>query len=356
MSEIIRKIAYSILGNVFKNQSVAVPIKLNSKAKILIFRYDKIGDMVVSFPSFELLRAHFPEAEIWVLASEVNSFLLNNYQVVDNVAVFPKNFFLKLKTLFSLRKQKFDVIINYVFYRTTKAGLIANFINPKAIKINIGHNVRDKIYSKLFNVLYPIALRGELPMAEFLCHYICWIFGMQFKPEFLKQYNFNIPEESYARARDFLKKIPHRKILLINISARRKWEVQNYKRLISLVNKSIKDLSIIFIAHPTDYYILEMILAGENENAFSFTTGSSFYDAIALISFADIVFTPDTSIVHFANAFGKPLVMMYYKKDSYMKEWQPSLSKFVCHYSECSNGYSDITPEVIFQSIKSLME
>lgn len=355
MNNTFRKLFYTLLGKIFKNKPIDVPIKVNKNSKILIFRYDKIGDMVVSLPSFELLRYHFPKAEIWVLASPTNNFLLNNYQYITKSVLFPNDFLGRLGTILFLRKVNFDVIINYVFYKTTKAGIIANLINNKAIKVNIGHNTRNDIYLKLFNSLFPITQRGKIPMAELLCIYICWLFGISFDREFLKKYNFYIPLESIKIAKNFVKKFSGQKILLVNISARRKWSQEHYIRLIAKLNNEFPNLAIVFVSHPKDANILSQIVRGQDRNVFTFVSDKTFYDVISLISLVDIVFSPDTSIVHFANAFGKPIVMMYSEKDSHLKEWLPCNSKFIGYISKNSKDNNDISPEQIFGSVRTLL-
>ncbi|MCX7909039.1 MAG: glycosyltransferase family 9 protein [Ignavibacteria bacterium] len=350
MNEIFRKIFYSALAKIFKNRNVDVPIILKkNNPKILIFRYDKIGDMLVSFPSFELLRYYFPNAEIWILASPLNSFLLNNFKAIDKSIILPKGLIKKLQTIFLLRKERFDVIINYVFYRTTKAALIANLINPLAYKFNIGHNTRDSIYGKLFTALFPIASRGKLYMSEFLCKYVCWIFGLTNDHKFLNMYNLFIPESSFVLAKEFLFKNNLSKTILVNISARKRWSLENYKMFIRLVREKFSELDLIFVSHPSDNKLLSRITEGEE--VFTFYQSKDFYDVIALISMVDIVFSPDTSIVHFANAFGKPILMMYSEKDTHLNEWIPNVSKFVGFCSNNEKDYNDIEPEKVVESI-----
>lgn len=354
MNDTFRNLFYKILGKIFKNQRVEVPIKFKRNPKILIFRYDKIGDMVVSFPSLELLRDNLPEAEIWILASPINFFLLENYPIIDRFVVLPRNFFKKAQLLIALRKQKFDLIINYVFYRTTKAGVWANLINPKAIKVNVGHQTRNEIYSKLFNVLFPITLRGQVPMSEFLCHYLCWVFGLTFNRDCLKKYSIKIPVKSDEKARKFLSNISYSKKILVNISARKKWSIENYRNFILLAKNDLKEVGLIFVAHPKDFGMLKKIVQRDNRNVFIFDSDENLFDLVALIRLVDLVFTPDTSIVHFANAFAKPIVMMYYEGD--LNEWLPNNSKCLCLCSKNPDNYYEIKPEYVVKGIKKLFE
>lgn len=355
MSDWLRKIFYKILGNIFKNQQLNVPIVVKDKTKILIFRYDKIGDMVVSLPSFEFLRDKLPNSEIWILASERNIFLLNNFAPIDKAIKLPTNKFHILKTLFMLRKQKFNIIINFVFHRTTKAGLLANIISPNAIKINLGHETRNEIYGKLFNVLVNIEKRGNVPMSEFLLHYLSKVFGVSFEREYLLRYNFWIPKESLDLARNFVSSIPKKYFLLVNISARLHWDVQNYKKLVKKIIENCPDIGIIFVFQPSDKKRIETIVNGFKKNVYIFNKSSNFYDVIALIKNVDFVFSPDTSIVHFANAFNKPVVFMCPLNNSYVYEWQPNISPFIQHTATSLKDYNGIQVDEIFQSIMKMV-
>lgn len=355
MIEFYRKLFYYVLGKLFKNTPAKAPLKINENPKVLIFRYDKIGDMVVSLPSFEMLRYYFPKSEIWVLGSSVNAFLLNNFVSISKCIVYPKRLLEKIKTIYYLRQQEFDIIINYVFYKTTKAGLLANLINPKAIKVNIGHQTRERLYSKLFNLLYPSTLRKKYQMSEFLCEYVGWIFGLEVKPDFINMYNFYIPPHSLERAKKFFESITQKYKLIVNVSGRRKWDITHYKKFISIVNRTLPEIALIFIAHPSDFRFLDDITREKNERVYSFTEGNSFYDVIALIKFADLVFTPDTSIVHFANAFGVPAIVIYPKEGSFMEEWLPNNIEYVKFISENKNDNNDIQPENVAKSIGFLL-
>jgi ADP-heptose:LPS heptosyltransferase len=191
-------------------------------------------------------------------------------------------------------------------------------------------------------------------MSEFLCRYLSWAFGIEFDASFLVRYNFNLPEESIQRAKEYLISLGVGRKILINISARRKWSIDYYRELIQLLQKEFPNDVIVFVAHPSDYSMLDKILYGFDTNVFAFY-GNSFYDVIALISMVDLVFTPDTSIVHFANAFGKRLVIIFPESGSFMGEWLPNNSLYLKYVSKSEKDNNDILPESIFESIKLLL-
>jgi len=55
---------------------------------ILVIRHDRIGDMVLTTPLFQVLRRAFPKARIIVLGSRVNAAVIEQHPCVDEVLVY----------------------------------------------------------------------------------------------------------------------------------------------------------------------------------------------------------------------------------------------------------------------------
>ncbi len=356
VANFLKRLIYQIFRFVFKNKEIHFPISNLVIRKILVLRYDVVGDMIVSFPAFELLRNSLPQAKIYVLASEKNYKLIQNLSAIDGYFVYPRNLLKRLFLVARLRKERFDLIVNFVFYRTTKAGLIANLTNRKAIKVNLGHETRGALYSALFNVQILPDYRGKYPMSEFLCRYICNLFGWEFKPSLLEVYRWNIPENSIRKAKEFIQSIPYSKKLLINISAQRRWSCSNYSALIQLLTSRFANLSLIFIGLPKDYKKIQRITANAKRNVFVYPMSTEIFDAIALVREVDFVFTPDTSIVHIANAFRKPVAILYSFQSSYIKEWMPNLVPFEVLATDNHKNYDEISVDEVFEAIVKLVD
>ena len=101
-----------LLKTLAKKKNVEFNIK-DSK-KVLMLRYDRIGDMIIATPVFRELKREYPDIEISVLASKSNFIVLKNNPYVDKVYVNNKNnFFLDLPTLLNLRKKRIDVCFEF---------------------------------------------------------------------------------------------------------------------------------------------------------------------------------------------------------------------------------------------------
>ena len=93
---------------------------------ILIVRNDKLGDFVLSLPSFALLKACMPDATIYALVPEYTSELAQYCPFIDKV-IIDKHLTNPISDIISLQKElsshNFDSIIS--IYSTTRVGLAA---------------------------------------------------------------------------------------------------------------------------------------------------------------------------------------------------------------------------------------
>ena len=127
-----REVKAKILKFVGSKKPVDFDIK-NVK-NVLFFRYDRIGDMVIATPVFRELKLAHPHVKITVLASKINEEVLINNPYVDQIVTNHKNnFFSDLPLLLKLRKQKFDVCIEFDHSVVPHAIIRLKIINPKKV-------------------------------------------------------------------------------------------------------------------------------------------------------------------------------------------------------------------------------
>lgn len=145
---------------------------------------------------------------------------------------------------------------------------------------------------------------------------------MQLDKKQLTSYDLHIPQDIYAETRQFLAAITGRKVI-INIFAGNDDRSLSQAQLAAI----IEQLQIIY---PAVNIILldhrqEIRLALPDRvviNPFK-----TLHHAMALIAGADLVISPDTSIVHMAAAWQKPLIAIY--KDVHLNNrlWAPGYEK-----------------------------
>ena len=116
--------------------------------KILIFRTDRVGDLIVSCPPILTIKETFPDSDITLVSSKKNYFYAKKLFLFKKILIFPvSGFFKKIKFILELRKKKFDYI--YVFDGKEKSFIMAFFIKST---FKVGMSTKIKKYLNLLNI------------------------------------------------------------------------------------------------------------------------------------------------------------------------------------------------------------
>lgn len=135
---------------------------------------------------------------------------------------------------------------------------------------------------------------------------------------YLQSYDLHIPQDVYEQVRDYLATLDGVKVV-INIFAGHQDRSMSQEQLATLINRlrtDHPDLNIILLDHRNEI----RIPLAEKVSVNPFKT---LHHCMALIAQADLIISPDTSVVHMAAAWKKPLVAVY--KDVRMNNrlWAP---------------------------------
>ena len=80
--------------------------------KILIFKTDRIGDLINISPVLNNLKKNFPNSEISLVCSKYNSSLAKHYDFLSKIFIFKKPFiFFLLKNYKFFILKKYDLIL-----------------------------------------------------------------------------------------------------------------------------------------------------------------------------------------------------------------------------------------------------
>lgn len=332
---IARALGYRLLRLLFHNESAAAPLNTTTCRKILLCRYDRIGDMIVTTPVINLLREMLPDAEIHVLASPRNFSLLAHDHRVAKVYGFDGTqkplrallalFVPPLRSL--MRYERYDAVFSLVFHKTTMAGLVVNILTGATpIKIGIAHPNRTALYSTLFNLLLPVEFERET-MAELQVRLVCAAFGWDYSKERVR-YGVELAEIHTSCASETLRAFqptPTQKLVFYNCSAgapARQWSLKRNEECLRLFLERFPNAHFLLNTALQDRLLGEALHAAFPTKTTLLPTSSDLLDVCALVQRVDAVFTPETSIVHIATMYRKPLVALY-SRLSYAVEWLP---------------------------------
>jgi ADP-heptose:LPS heptosyltransferase len=324
-------VAYPLLRLLFHNYYSDKPLNLQSVRTILILRYDRIGDMIVTTPIFRLLKQKNPALKIAVFTSKGNAEIIQGNPFVDNLFILDRNWIGLFREVLRARREEFDVVLNFIFNRTTSAGILANLVAPNGFKVGQG---ADK-YRFYFNRLLRLE-RSEKHMVEVLVGYIESVFGIPFGTSPLS-FEININKEIKQQVDLFLEAHQlHRRdrqesgaglFCVVNTSATDEERRISPLQITAILNHLVATttLSVIVTCMPGESQQVKQIVerVGSDRIVLYTSSGQGSLHAIAsLIGGAICVITPDTSIVHFASAMKTP-VLGFFSPLQIAHEWVP---------------------------------
>jgi ADP-heptose:LPS heptosyltransferase len=357
-------IVYPALKWIFHNTEIKTPIDLQTIKSILILRYDRIGDMIVTTPIIKGLKDANPQLRIGVLASRNNAEIISCNPYVDNIHILPVHWWQLVREIFRVRKEHYDVVLNFIFNRTTSGGILSNLIAPDGIKIGQG----DEKYRFYFNILLKLTRQSD-HMVETLASIIKMVFDAQINSNQLT-YDIFIDDGTKEVIQAYFEKhnlrprsisrnygIPY---IVFNLSANdlvRRISVEQ-AMLIGEYLDSKKSYKIILMHGPNDSIMSETkhhLVEKTRCLPFPEQGTASLLEIAALIKGAAAVITPDTSIIHFASAAQTPVLGLYTSMQD-VHEWLPIQVKQKIILSDKNQPTSSISAASIIKGINELLQ
>ncbi len=323
-------VVYPLLRTLLNNRPHPERIDLRRTKKILILRYDRIGDSIVTTPVFRKLKKEHPGIVLDVFASPSNVSVIKLHPSVDRVYVFHQKLFPLLREVFRARRERYDVILNFIFNRTTTVGLLSKFIAHGGVSVSMG----DEKYRFYFNQYHTLS-KGEKHLAELHAEYVSRTFGIRFDREEL---SFDLPLEdaSTRRVDEYLVAagLSRRNSLggggfycILNVSATEAARKMTHEQALAVTRWFVGEnvAMLLVISAPEDEAWRRGIVEETNSpvcRSFPERGSESFAAVASLVSGARLVVTVDTSIIHLTSAAQTPVLGLYNSR-SHAMEWRP---------------------------------
>lgn len=359
IKEGIRNFGYFLFRIVLRNKGVQLPLDTSKIKKILILRYDVLGDMIVTTPVFNLLKSKIPSIEIHVLGTKRNVGLLAHDNRIDKVICYEKTFVSLLKIRRDALREKYDCVLPLVFYNTTKAGVWANWVGYEhSVKIGWTNPWRAHLYRALYNIQVSTnpAPKEAMTMSEIQVNLVCTCFGWRYSQDLVKLGIEIAPiHEQYANT--YFEQLVGKKTILINISAgnaNREIFEETVSELIHLLIETYNDAVILLSATPQDVEKAQRLGGKFFGKVMILPYSPDVLNFCAIVKLCTVVISPDTAIVHIAATFDVPLIALYINSERHCKEWGPQHKKSKIIVSQGVNLISDIEASSIFKNFVEL--
>lgn len=279
--------------------------KLDIKS-ILFLRYDgKIGDMIINTLMFREIKKHYPEIRIGVVTRGAAKGVIVNNPHVDKIYDYNKSNS-KLKALArEIEEEGYDLLVDFSEFLRVKQMM---FINLCKAKLNMGIDKRG------WN-LFDISLDPDRDFKwtdHITKRYSAYLRALGVNAESV-DYDLFFSDEERKYAQKFYSNLGEEKRVVINPYGASKHKTFNTKTLKNISEYVVsKGWRGIYVYAPDKYEELRKFVEGMGSKNLHIPQGiGSINHTGAIIEGADLVVTPDTSIVHVASALNKPMVCVY---------------------------------------------
>jgi len=316
--------------------------------KILFITLSNVGDVILTLPVLDYLKAAFIQSKITVMVGPRPKEIFEDNPNIDRLIIYDKYAKLreKVKLFWELKKKNFDVVVDLrnTFYG---AMLPARFRTSPFLFIpkDIRH-IKERNLYRLKEALKSKERFSELKERTFY---------------------FTVKDKDYIDS--LLKKrgiTESDNIILVSPSAggkTRRWESQNFTQLCNSLSQDYKVILIGAAVHqPTSQYILQNC----SNQIFDFTGLTNLKALAYLLNRAKLLITCDTGTLQLASYLDTPIVALFGPSDEQRYGPWSSKSRIVkkeifcrpCRVAHCRFQTLDcmrlIRVEDVLQAVKDI--
>ncbi len=301
---------------------------LEGGSSVLFLRYDRLGDMVISTGLFRLVREDHPGLAIHVLASPSNAGLLRHDPNVDGVHVFDKRRPARFPKLMArLGSLGFDTVVNLVFYPSLTGALISRLAAPRrAVRVRVAV---DGGLDRFYNVNHRRTIWGDARrsmLEETVSVYR--LLGGDPGGRDASPAVYPGPAAE-ARAAALVPDSPGPRVG-INLAAgdpRREWSLERWRETVDLLLREMPGSEVWVFVPPGDPRgsLLSGMCPGLPVRVAA--PSPDILEAAAVLARMGLLITPDTAMLHIADALGIPTVAMYISPEKAVL-WRPSRAAY----------------------------
>ena len=287
--------------------------------RVLLMRYDRLGDAIVTTPVIEALSRLNDRIEIDVLASPHNAALLEADPRISRVISWDGSLTGLVGSIRRARRRKYDLVLQLVLGKTTNPTIIAGLCSSDGRIVGRGNSYNRRLFDHF------VGPPESLHFADQTFGVFRAAIDFDTPPE-IPEYRIEIPENVRRETADLLAEagFRDREWVLLNASAGaedRSFGRESGERLACGVAEiaSRRGLRFGISGAPSDRDRVEALAVASGGTPLSFP---SVLHLCAAIGSAALLVTPDTGPVHIASAVGTPVVA-YYSEHDKPEGWSP---------------------------------
>jgi len=238
--------------------------------KIIIFKTDRLGDLINFSPCLKIIKDNKKDYHITLVCSDYNFQIAKNYPYIDEILIFNKKnlfktiikyfkklFLTKYKYLFQFDGKSSSYIISY-FINSKIKSTICFIKNKKIFGINYSSYRPSKYLLKIFynNFIYSDENYSDKKSVHYQTNYFTILEKLNFK--ITTKRNLFILDKSYQNQYDdFYKKFIQKKFCLFHFDEKwNKLKPNDYASALKIINKLSKRYIVVITLGIENFYFL----------------------------------------------------------------------------------------------------
>jgi ADP-heptose:LPS heptosyltransferase len=321
--EFVNKLLWlRLMGKLFGIKPLDNPLPLEEVNSVLFLRYDALGDMIVTTPLWRILKRVKPSIKIGVAGSYKNIDILSCDPNVDKIYDYSAKRLADFTRITKpVRKEKWDVVIVCAATQKTRNAIISKLSSPKGINATIGSRSKvghQNLFSRLISLPGPMQM---IPALQYLLRNTIVIPNDDFEDHPSIYIDPQALLEVQASVTDYLQSVNKDRFILLNTDAPefKKWGYDKNFELAAFILEQFPRYGLILSGLKENASEIESRITAMTVPGARYIGTPSIHHLAALVELSTVVISPDTSVVHLAEAKQKPVVAFYLEKN----EWLP---------------------------------
>lgn len=351
------KLLKHVVGRSLKRDA---PYRQQRVRSILVFRFDRIGDMVVTTPFLRSLKQTLPHASIDVLCSRINAGILRWNPSIANALVLQSGL-RGIVQLYKFRNQ-YDLVIDLNHSVIWRDMLMIRFVNP----VWAASVTKDGRYGikgsdiHLYRVMPPDASLRDKRIAYTYLNLIK-AFGATPPSEISYEMYVSPAEQSQTLSRNNLS--TEQGYWLVNQHGGRvqmRLNDVDVRDVIKLLLRVDPTSRVLWASSPSTYAEIKRYVDKffQNEGRLQiYEPTDDVLDMVPIVKNAKGLVSPDTSLIHIAAAFSKPSVIVFTAEQALYEQWQPPCNAWSRHiFSKNKKSLDGYSADELLKATELLIE
>lgn len=315
---------------------------LPSKPRILMTRIDRIGDVILTTPVFQILKETYPDSFLGVVVSSTVREAVQDNPYLDEVFVYDKKG--KEKSPWGtwafarkMARQKFDVCIN--FHATNRMfwlGLLAG------IPCRIGH--RRKAWRLLTHSIEERKREGEKHETEYNLELLD-VLGVP-RPEKIPPIHFPLREKDRLSLLNKIPELKNKSYIVLSPSAScisKRWPPERFRKVGEMFHQK-KGVSLCVTGTQAEKAACQEVVKGISAEAYDLSGKLTLGELGWLFKGSELLISNDSGPVHIAAALDVPVVSLFGRSDPGLSptRWKPLGEKSVYIHKTLESGEETI--------------